>query len=112
MALPRSVQATRVRIVDDSEIMANRMDKASGSAPDAYAGETAFASLTKTITVRVWDFDMYVRFISEDGTVNDEVLIERDTGVYDEFEARGWEVRNATPGSTATYQIVATYREV
>lgn len=112
MATTKSQAALRISIVDDSGTRANRMGSSAGACADAWSGEIAFAALMSEVDIQGFDEEIDIRFISENGTVNDSFRVRKNGFRSFVFEARGFEHRNHVAGVVGSYEVVRTRRVI
>lgn len=81
-----------------------------GNALDNYPVITLLRQASEILLIQTWDEGLCVK-LSQDGlTYQDELEIDPDLDFgswLHRYSARGFTVKNKTPGSTARYQIVA-----
>lgn len=114
MADARSQLGLRVKIVDDSGNLPNEMDVDTGTAADAWAAEVRFNDGANDVIVKGIDVlaevnPLEVRFVSEDGTVNDSFKVPQNASREFAFVARGYQIRNFTAGANADYEIIGKF---
>jgi len=112
MGYSRSQLGLRVKIVDDSANRANRMDVKTGSAADSESSEIRFDIggtyvVTKEVMITARENAMWFRLVSEDGTLNDQFYVPKNSTIAIDFAARGFTVQNYTAGETAEYHVIA-----
>jgi hypothetical protein len=81
-----------------------------GNALDNYPLITLFRQVSEILLIQTWDENLSIQ-LSQDGVAYQDEL-ELDPGLslgswLHRYAARGFSVKNTTPGSTARYQIVA-----
>jgi len=80
-----------------------------GNALDIYPVITVLRPASELLLIQTWDESLAV-MLSQDGvTYQDEIEIDPDKNLgswFRRYSARGFTVKNKTPGSIARYQIV------
>ena len=80
-----------------------------GNALDNYPAMTVLTQPSELILIQTWDENLAVMLSQDAVTYQDELEIDVDLNLgswLHRYAARGFSVKNKTPGSTARYQIV------
>lgn len=85
-----------------------------GNAADAYGVMTQFTRLeqSEVIWVQTWDESLMFKLSTDGVNYQDEAEVDPDLNLGSWFHrasARGFAIRNKTPGSVARYQLVAFF---